>query len=74
VLELKSGEFFGVTTLFSDELSTVSVTAVNDLEVLMIPAAIVNQMIERQPTFAREIGQILELRRRAIHSVHLEHK
>jgi hypothetical protein len=35
----------------------------------MIPAAIVNQMIERQPTFAREIGQILELRRRAIHSV-----
>jgi small-conductance mechanosensitive channel len=72
VLDLKSGEFFGVTTLFSDELSTVSVTAVNDLEVLMIPAAIVNQMIERQPTFAREIGQILELRRRAIHSVQLE--
>ncbi|MFB2875324.1 mechanosensitive ion channel domain-containing protein [Floridanema aerugineum] len=69
VLPLKAGEFFGEMALFSGEPSAVSVTAVNDLEVMIISATIVNQMIERQPSFAREIGQILEIRRRAIQVV-----
>lgn len=69
VLPLKAGEFFGEMALFSGEPSAVSVTAVNDLEVMIISANIVNQMIERQPSFAREIGQILEIRRRAIQVV-----
>jgi hypothetical protein len=69
VLPLKTGEFFGEMALFSGEPSAVSVTAVNDLEVMMISLNVVNQMIERQPSFAREIGQILEIRRRAIRLV-----
>ena len=69
VLPLKAGEFFGEMTLFSGELSPISVTAIDDLEVMMISAVIVNQMIERQPSFAREISQILELRRRTVQSV-----
>jgi small-conductance mechanosensitive channel len=69
VLPIKAGEFFGEMTLFSGEPSTVSVTAVEDLEVMMISAAEVNQMIERQPSFAREISQVLEIRRRAVQSV-----
>jgi hypothetical protein len=31
-----------------------------------ISATVVNQMIDRQPSFAREIGQIIESRRLAI--------
>jgi small-conductance mechanosensitive channel len=72
VMILKSGDFFGVTSLFSDEPSMVSVTAVSDLEVMMIPAAIVDRTIDRQPSFGRELGQILELRRRAIQSILVE--
>lgn len=72
ILNLKSGEFFGVTTLFSDEPSTVTVTADQDLEVMLIPGPIVHQMIDRQPSFARELSQILEIRRRAIQAVQLE--
>lgn len=72
VMTLKAGDFFGVTTLFSDEPSTVSVTAVSDLEVMMIPDAIVDRTIDRQPSFAREMSQILELRRRAIQAVQVE--
>jgi small-conductance mechanosensitive channel len=68
VLSLKAGEFFGEMGLFSGEPSPVSVIARDDLEVMVISAAVVNQMIERQPSFAREIGQILEIRRRAIQS------
>jgi small-conductance mechanosensitive channel len=66
VLSLNTGEFFGEMVLFSEEPSPVSITAVNDLEVMMISADEVNRMIARQPSFAREIGQILEVRRRAI--------
>lgn len=66
VLPLKAGEFFGEMALFSGEPSPVSVLAAEDLEVMMIAASVVNQMIERQPSFAREIGQILEIRRRAV--------
>lgn len=69
VLPLKGGEFFGEMALFSGEPSIVSVTAVEDLEVMMIDATVVNQMIDRQPSFAREIGQILEIRRRTIQEV-----
>jgi small-conductance mechanosensitive channel len=66
VLWLRSGEFFGEMALFSGEPSTVTITAVNDLEVMKISGQVVNQMIDRQPSFAREIGQVLEIRRRAI--------
>jgi small-conductance mechanosensitive channel len=69
VLVLQAGEFFGMITLFSGEPSAVSIAAINDLEVMRLSATVVNQMIERQPQFAREIGQVLENRRRAIQAV-----
>jgi hypothetical protein len=66
ILSLRNGEFFGEMSLFSGEPSMVTVVASNDLEVMKISAAMVHQMIDRQPSFAREIGQILEIRRAAI--------
>ena len=66
ILSLRKGEFFGEMSLFSGEPSVVTVIASNDLEVMKISAAMVHQMIDRQPSFAREIGQILEIRRAAI--------
>jgi small-conductance mechanosensitive channel len=71
VLRLTVGEFFGAMALFSGEVSIVSVMALEDLEVMKLNSTVVNQMIERQPSFAREIGQILEIRRRAISAVRL---
>lgn len=65
VAVLTRGEFFG-EALFSSEPSPVSVSAVDDLEVMVVYLDAVNQMIERQPTLAREIGQIIEARRKAI--------
>jgi hypothetical protein len=44
---------------------------------MKISAKVVNQMIDRQPSFAREIGQILEIRRLAIQETtqaHLQSK
>jgi hypothetical protein len=66
MLLLRNGEFFGEMSLFSGEPSAVTITANSDLEVMKISADVVNSMIDRQPSFAREIGQILEIRRLAI--------
>jgi small-conductance mechanosensitive channel len=69
LLTVKAGEFFGEMTLFSGDPSPISVTAIADLEVMMISANAVNQMIDRQPSFAREISQILEIRRRMLNAM-----
>jgi small-conductance mechanosensitive channel len=69
LLTIKTGEFFGEMTLFSGEHSPISVTAIEDLEVMMLSAKAVNQMIDRQPSFAREISQILETRRRMVNTI-----
>lgn len=66
---VKTGEFFGEMTLFSGEASPITVTAIEDMEVMMISADAVNQMIDRQPNFAREISQILENRRRIVNTI-----
>lgn len=66
ILLLKTGEFFGEMSLFSNEPSPVSLTSVSDLEVMKISPTIVNQMLERQPSFARELSQIFESRRKAV--------
>jgi small-conductance mechanosensitive channel len=69
LLTIKTGEFFGEMTLFSGEHSPISVTAIEDLEVMLLSANAVNQMIDRQPSFAREISQILETRRRVVNTI-----
>jgi hypothetical protein len=69
VLPLQAGEFFGEMTLFTREPSPVSITAINDLEVMRISVAQVDRMLERQPSFARELSQILESRRKAIQEI-----
>ena len=69
ILPLKVGEFFGEMALFSGETSPVAIAAVGDLEVMTLSLNVINQMIERQPSFAREISQILEIRRRAIAAI-----
>jgi small-conductance mechanosensitive channel len=66
VIILQSGELFGVMVLFSGEVSPVSVSAIDDLEVLTLSLKVVNQMIDRQPSFAREIAQVQEIRQRAL--------
>ena len=74
LLALRRGEFFGEISLFSGEPSVVTIAASNDLEVMKLPATVVNQMIDSQPSFAREIGQILEIRRLAIQETKQAHR
>lgn len=72
LLTLERGEFFGETSLFTGEASTVSVRAIEDLEVILIYADTANVMIESQPSLAREMGQVMEARRKAIYTAKRE--
>ncbi|ELR98902.1 mechanosensitive ion channel domain-containing protein [Gloeocapsa sp. PCC 73106] len=66
ILSLNSGEFFGVMSLFSSEPSPVSIVAVDDLEVMKISQEVVNQMLERQSSFVRELSQVIQIHRKAV--------
>jgi signal-transduction protein with cAMP-binding, CBS, and nucleotidyltransferase domain len=68
IRSLQTAKFFGKMTLFASEVSTVLYKASQYLEVVTLSATVVNQMIERQPSFAREISRILETRRAAVRS------
>ena len=69
VARLSNGDFFGEMALFSDEPSPFAVKVIEDLQVIELSTELVNQMIENTPRLAREIGQIIEKRRRRIEDV-----
>ncbi|WP_264324670.1 mechanosensitive ion channel family protein [Romeriopsis navalis] len=69
VARLSNGDFFGEMALFSDEPSPFAVKVVDDLQIIALSADLVNQMIENTPSLAREIGQIIDKRRRRIAEV-----
>lgn len=52
-------------SLLTGEPSSVTIAACNDLEVIKILVNVDNRMVDRQPSFACEISQILEIRRLA---------
>jgi small-conductance mechanosensitive channel len=61
--QLGPGEYFGERALLAGQASDVTVTALDDLEVLVLDGAMLNAVIERRPGLMREIGSVLERRR-----------
>jgi len=72
IFSLSRGDFFGEMALFTGQPSTVSIRAIEDLEVILIYSDIATVLIERKPSLAREIGQIMEARSKVVNSVKRE--
>ncbi|MDX2242657.1 MAG: mechanosensitive ion channel family protein [Leptolyngbyaceae cyanobacterium bins.302] len=72
IFSLSRGDFFGEMALFTGQPSTVSIRAIEDLEVILIYSDIATMLIERKPSLAREIGQIMEARSKVINTVKRE--
>lgn len=67
VLELSQGDFFGIqASLLSEQLSDVSVIALEDLEVLILDTETLQLLLMRIPRFALEIGELMESRRKLV--------
>ena len=67
IVQLSSGEFFGEkASLLSEQVSDVSVVALDDLEVLILDNETLQHLLLRTPRFAHELGEVMELRRKLV--------
>jgi small-conductance mechanosensitive channel/CRP-like cAMP-binding protein len=69
VARLSRGEFFGEMALLTGDPRTASVTAVDDLAVLVIHKDALQAMLARRPALAHEMAEIVEARRQGLRAV-----
>ncbi|MEO1673006.1 MAG: mechanosensitive ion channel family protein, partial [Cyanobacteria bacterium J06631_2] len=66
ITKLVEGDFFGESALSGKNISGVTVTALSDLELLILPIEEVQNALEQSTRLRQEIGAVMESRRRAI--------
>jgi small-conductance mechanosensitive channel len=66
VAQLVSGDFFGESALSGKNISPVNVTALSDLQVLILPIENLQLALEQSTRLRQEIGTVMETRRKAI--------
>ena len=66
VAKLVPGDFFGESALSGKEISPVTVTALSDLKIMILPIDPVQIALEQSTRLRQEIGVVMETRRRAI--------
>jgi CRP-like cAMP-binding protein len=69
VARLSRGEFFGEMALLTGEPRTASVTAADDLSVLVIFKETMQGMLARRPPLASEIAEIVAARRSGLRAI-----
>jgi len=66
VARLEAGDFFGEKSLVAGNPSEATVTALEDVELLVLESEVVQQLIEQAPYLVRQIGDASEARRKAL--------
>src|SRR5262249_59727609 len=69
VARLARGEFFGEMALLTGEPRTATVTAADDLSVLVIFKETMQNMLGRRPPLANEIAEIVAARRSGLRAM-----
>lgn len=64
--KLGPGEFFGERALLTAAASDVCAVATDDVEILLLEADLLRRLVEESPRVVREIGQVMDARRRAL--------
>jgi CRP-like cAMP-binding protein len=64
ISRIREGEYFGEQGILRGRASDISVTALEDLQVLVLDAASLEVLLDRMPRLAREIGSLMDIRRR----------
>ncbi|WP_088888750.1 mechanosensitive ion channel family protein [Leptolyngbya ohadii] len=73
IAQLSTGEFFGEkASLLSEQFSDVSVRALDDLEVMILDTTTLQRLLLQVPRFGRELGEVMELRRRTMQSANFQ--
>jgi small-conductance mechanosensitive channel len=72
VARLSRGEFFGEKALLGVATSDVTVTALEDLDLLVLEGEAIQALVEQTPRAAQEIGRVLEARRKAVRKARVD--
>jgi len=66
---LAAGDIFGESVLLGNRPSSMTVTALDDLAVVRIPSAVINEVVERNPRFALALDELVEERLRMVRAL-----
>ncbi|MGE0144583.1 MAG: cyclic nucleotide-binding domain-containing protein [Planctomycetota bacterium] len=69
VARLGRGEFFGEMSVLTGERRTASVTAIDDLVVLVVHKSVFQRMLARRPALAAEMAEIVAARRQGLRAI-----
>jgi small-conductance mechanosensitive channel len=72
VARLSRGEFFGERALLGVATSDVTVTALEDLDLLVLEGEVLQALVDQTPRAAQEIGRVLDARRKAVRKARRE--
>lgn len=62
VAEMTRGDFFGYSAVLANEPTPMTVTATEDLEVLILEVEAVQKMLNQAPRFAQQLAAVIEAR------------
>jgi small-conductance mechanosensitive channel len=68
VAKVRAGEFFGEAGMYGTQSADARAVAMEDTDVLLIGPETVRLLFEASPTLARDTGQALDVRRKALQS------
>ena len=67
--QVGAGEFFGESAMVAGQASDLTVTALEDIDVVVIEPEGLQKLLEQSPRLVHAIGHVLESRRAALHSI-----
>lgn len=71
IAEITRGDFFGYSALLANEPSAMTICAAEDLEVLILEVAAVQNMLNKTPRFAQQLGTVIAARQKKLKEINL---
>ncbi|MGB3299021.1 MAG: mechanosensitive ion channel domain-containing protein [Phormidesmis sp.] len=72
IAEMTRGDFFGYSALLGNEPSPMTITATEDLEVLVLEIDAVQKMLNKTPRFSQQISAVIADRQRKLKEINLD--
>ncbi|MEL7226172.1 MAG: mechanosensitive ion channel family protein, partial [Cyanobacteria bacterium J06576_12] len=69
IAEMTRGDFFGYSAILANEPSPMTVTAAEDLEVLILEVAAVQKMLNKTPRFSQQLGAVIDARQSKLKAI-----
>lgn len=69
VAEMTRGDFFGYSAILANEPSPMTVTAAEDLEVLVLEIDTVQRILNQTPRFSQQLGVVIEARQKRLKEI-----